>query len=31
MSKVEWKAGTFEYPIPGALLSGGSMEKCNVV
>ena len=31
MSKVEWKAGTFEYPIPAALISCGTMEKSNVM
>lgn len=31
MSKVEWKPGTFEYPIPAVLVSCGTMEKANVM
>ena len=31
MSKVEWKPGTFEYPIPAALISCGDMEKSNIM
>ena len=31
MSKVQWKAGTFEYPIPAAMISCGNMEKSNII
>lgn len=31
MGKVEWKAGTFEYPIPAVLISCGTMEKSNLM
>lgn len=31
MSKVEWKAGTFIYPIPAVMISCGSMEKSNIM
>ena len=31
MSKVVWKPGTFEYPIPAVLVSCGNMEKANVM
>ena len=31
MSKVEWKAGTFIYPIPAALITSGTMEKSNIM
>lgn len=31
MSKVVWKAGTFEYPIPAVMVSCGDMEKSNIV
>lgn len=31
MGKVTWKAGTFEYPIPAAMVSCGSMEKSNII
>ena len=31
MSKVKWKAGTFEYPIPAALVTSGTMENSNVM
>ena len=31
MSKVTWKPGTFEYPIPAVMVSCGSMEKSNII
>ena len=31
MSKVKWKAGTFEYPIPAVMVSCGDMEKSNII
>lgn len=31
MGKVTWKAGTFEYPIPAAMISCGTMEKSNII
>lgn len=31
MSKVEWKPGTFIYPIPAVMVSCGDMEKSNIV
>lgn len=31
MSKVMWKPGTFEYPIPAVLVSSGDMENSNVL
>ena len=31
MSKVKWKAGTFEYPIPAVMVSVGNMEKANII
>lgn len=31
MSKVVWKAGTFEYPIPAVMVSCGDMEKSNII
>ena len=31
MSKVKWKAGTFEYPIPAVMVSMGDMEKSNII
>ena len=31
MGKVTWKAGTFEYPIPAAMVSCGTMEKSNII
>ena len=30
MSRKIWKAGTFIYPIPAALISCGTMEKSNI-
>ena len=31
MSKVTWKSGTFEYPIPAVMVSVGTMEKSNII
>ena len=31
MAKIVWKGGTFEYPIPAALITCGTMEKSNVM
>jgi len=31
MGKVTWKAGTFEYPIPAAMVSCGTMKKANII
>ena len=31
MSKIKWKAGTFEYPIPAVMVSCGDMEKSNIL
>ena len=31
MSKVVWKPGTFEYPIPAVLVTSGNMEKSNII
>ena len=31
MGKVTWKPGTFEYPIPAAMVSCGTMEKSNII
>lgn len=31
MSRKIWKAGTFVYPIPAALISCGTMEKSNIL
>ena len=31
MSKVMWKAGTFEYPIPAVMVSCGDMDKSNIL
>ena len=31
MSKITWKSGTFEYPIPAVMVSCGSMEKSNII
>ena len=31
MSRKIWKAGTFVYPIPVALISCGTMEKSNIL
>ena len=31
MAKVEWKAGTFIYPIPAVMVTSGNMEKSNIM
>ena len=31
MGKVMWKAGTFEYPIPAAMVSVGDMNNSNII
>lgn len=32
MAKVEWKAGTFIYPIPAVMVTSGDIEKeCNIM
>ena len=31
MGKVMWKPGTFEYPIPAAMVTSGTMEKSNIL
>ena len=31
MSKVEWKSGTFIYPIPAVMITSGTMEKANIM
>ena len=31
MSKILWKAGAFEYPIPAALITSGTMENSNIM
>lgn len=31
MSKVNWKPGTFVYPIPAVMVSCGTMEKANII
>ena len=31
MGKVMWKAGTFEYPIPAAMVSVGDMANSNII
>lgn len=31
MSKVTWKPGAFEYPIPAVMVSCGDMEKSNII
>ena len=31
MSKVQWKAGTFIYPIPAVMGTCGTMEKSNII
>lgn len=31
MAKVEWKAGTFIYPIPAVMVTSGDMEKSNIM
>lgn len=31
MSKLEWKPGTFIYPIPAVMVSCGDMENSNII
>ena len=31
MSKITWKSGTFEYPIPAVMVSCGTMQKSNII
>lgn len=31
MSKVQWKGGTFIYPIPAVMISCGTMEESNII
>ena len=31
MSKVEWKPGTFIYPIPAVMVTSGNMERSNIM
>lgn len=31
MSKIQWKPGTFIYPIPAVMVSCGTMEKSNII
>ena len=31
MSKMIWKPGTFEYPIPAVMVTSGTMEKSNIM
>ena len=31
MAKVEWKLGTFIYPIPAVMVTSGNMEKSNIM
>lgn len=31
MSKVVWKPGTFEYPLPAVMVSCGDMKKSNIL
>lgn len=31
MSKIQWKGGTFIYPIPAVMVSCGTMEKSNII
>lgn len=31
MGKITWKPGTFEYPIPAAMISCGTMQKSNII
>lgn len=31
MSKVIWKPGTFEYPIPAVMVTSGNMQKSNII
>ena len=31
MSKVEWKSGTFIYPIPAVMVTSGNMDNSNII
>ena len=31
MGKIEWKPGTFIYPIPAVMVTSGTMEKSNIM
>ena len=31
MSKVEWKPGTFVYPIPAVMVTSGDMKNSNII
>lgn len=31
MAKIQWKSGTFIYPIPAVMVSCGTMEKSNII
>lgn len=31
MGKVEWKSGTFIYPIPAVMVTSGDMENSNII
>ena len=31
MSKILWKPGTMEYPLPAVMVSCGNMEKSNII
>ncbi len=31
MNKIEWKSGTFIYPIPAVMVSSGNMEQSNIL
>ena len=31
MSKIEWKSGTFIYPIPAVMVSCGDMKNSNII
>ena len=31
MSKINWKPGTFIYPIPAVMVTSGTMEKSNII
>lgn len=31
MAKIEWKSGTFIYPIPAVMVTSGNMEKSNIM
>lgn len=31
MSRINWKPGTFIYPIPAVMVTSGTMEKSNII